>query len=163
VSIFTGTRVERIHSGPTVSVETTRGPVVRCRHCVVATNTPINHTVVTHTKQSGYQSYVLAFPIPAGSLPPILLWDGLCEDDGAYHYLRLARASDSAGAESPKDLLIVGGEDHKTGQGPDGDAPYRRLEDWTRARFPMAAAPTLAWSGEVMEPADGLAYIGADP
>ena len=33
-------------------------------------------------------------------------------------------------------MLIVGGEDHKTGQADDADERYERLEAWARERFP---------------------------
>lgn len=163
VRVCTGTRVSRMQGGSQAAVETERGPVVRCGHVVVATNTPFNNLVAVHTKQSGYQTYVIALRVPPGILPPLLLWDGLWKDDASYHYLRLHTpdvVTENGIAAGALELLIVGGEDHKTGQGPEGDAPFRRLEDWTRARFPMAGPVEGRWSGEVMEPADGLAYIG---
>ena len=61
------------------------------------------------------------------------------------------------------DLLIVGGEDHKTGQANDGDERFARLEAWTRARFPQVQGFEFRWSGQVMEPVDGLAFIGRNP
>jgi hypothetical protein len=36
-----------------------------------------------------------------------------------------------------EDVLIVGGEDHKTGQAPAHSDPYACLEAWTRQQFPM--------------------------
>jgi len=60
------------------------------------------------------------------------------------------------------DLLIVGGEDHKTGQGPEGEAPFACLEDWARRALPMVGDVQRRWSGEVMEPADAIGYIGRD-
>ncbi|CAG0956200.1 Gamma-glutamylputrescine oxidoreductase [Phycisphaerales bacterium] len=158
VKLHGGTRATEIHGGAQAAVVTEAGPVVRCGHIVVATNTPINNLVAVHTKQAGYQTYVMAFGIPGGALPPILLWDGLWEDDAAYHYVRLMHAR--AGEGGAGQFLIVGGEDHKTGQGPAGDAPYVALEGWTRAHFPMCGGVARRWSGEVMEPADGLGYIG---
>jgi glycine/D-amino acid oxidase-like deaminating enzyme/nitrite reductase/ring-hydroxylating ferredoxin subunit len=155
--LYAGTHVTKVHGGRDTSVETAAGPVVRCAHVVVATNTPINNLVAIHTKQSGYQTYVSAFRIPAGALPALLLWDGLWEDDTAYHYVRLF-----AGAAEGDDLLIVGGEDHKTGQAPDGHAPHLAIESWTRAHFPMCGPVERRWSGQVMEPVDGLAYIGSN-
>jgi len=156
------THATKIHGGKDAAVETAGGPIVKCGHVVVATNTPVNNLVAVHTKQAGYQTYVMAFRIPGGALPPILLWDGLWEGDTEYHYLRLLNggAAGDGGGAAQGDLLIVGGEDHKTGQGPDGDQPYRRLEDWTRRNFPMCGEVERRWSGEVMEPADGLGYIG---
>lgn len=150
------THASRIQGGTDAAVQTKAGPVVRCDHVVVATNTPVNDLVAVHNKQSGYQTYVMAFRIAAGALPPALVWDGLWEEDVAYHYVRLLHAGASPAGD---DLLIAGGEDHKTGQGPHGD-PYEAVERWTRANFPMCGEEVRRWSGEIMEPADGMAYIG---
>ena len=155
VCVRTETKATRIHGGPDARVETSAGPVVRCSHVVVATNTPVNNLVAVHTKQSGYQTYVIGIQVDAGSLPPLLYWDGLWEDDVRYHYLRLLN-----GSSHGTDLLIVGGEDHKTGQSPEHPDPYHELERWTRHLFPGAGAVEYTWSGEVMEPADGMAFIG---
>lgn len=157
--IFEQARAAEIHGGADARVITEHGRTVRCGHVVVATNTPVNDRLVIHTKQSGYQTYVIAARVPRGVLPDLLLWDGLWEDDESYRYVRLAEA----GAGDEHELLIVGGEDHKTGQGPEGEEPYRRLEQWTRAHFPMSGAVERRWSGEVMEPVDGLGYIGRNP
>jgi nitrite reductase/ring-hydroxylating ferredoxin subunit len=82
---------------------------------------------------------------------------GLYWDTGdPYHYVRLQR-------ENGYDVLIVGGEDHKTGQENDGNERFARLEQWTRARFPAALEVEYRWSGQVMEPVDGLAFIGRNP
>jgi len=156
--LYRQTHASQIHGGPNAAVETRGGPTIKCAHVVVATNTPVNNLVAVHTKQAGYQTYVLAFRVSQGALPPILLWDGLWEDDVSYHYLRLLDGA--ASGPSGDDLLIVGGEDHKTGQGPDCDKPYRCIEEWTRRYFPICGAIERKWSGEVMEPVDGLGYIG---
>ncbi len=60
-------------------------------------------------------------------------------------------------------MLIVGGEDHKTGQADDASERFGRLEAWTRDRFPAAEGVEFRWSGQVMEPVDGLALIGRNP
>jgi Rieske Fe-S protein len=72
----------------------------------------------------------------------------------------LQGVGDEAGGH---DVLIVGGEDHKTGQAEDFDERFRRLEKWTRERFPAVESFDYRWSGQVMEPVDGLAYIGRNP
>jgi Rieske Fe-S protein len=59
-------------------------------------------------------------------------------------------------------VLVVGGEDHKTGQADDGDERLGRLEAWTRERFPVGPVE-FRWSGQVMEPVDGMGYIGRNP
>src|SRR5436309_328460 len=61
------------------------------------------------------------------------------------------------------DLLIVGGEDHKSGQADDTMLRHARLESWARTRFPMIDEIEFTWGGQVMETIDGLAFIGRNP
>src|SRR5205807_1298928 len=56
-----------------------------------------------------------------------------------------------------------GGEDHKTGQADDSAERFARLETWARKRFPMLGKIQFRWSGQVMEPVDGVAFIGRNP
>jgi glycine/D-amino acid oxidase-like deaminating enzyme/nitrite reductase/ring-hydroxylating ferredoxin subunit len=140
-------------SDTSASVKTTGGATVRARAVVVATNSPVNDRVVIHTKQAPYRTYVVGARVRRGSAPRLLLWDTA----DPYHYVRLQRIDDT------HDLLIVGGEDHKTGQATDMGNRYRRLEKWMRERFPAAGKVEYEWSGQVLEPVDGLAYIGPNP
>src|SRR6202034_4934330 len=90
-------------------------------HMVACTNTPspINDWFGIYTKQASYRSYVVAMTVPRGKIADALYWDTA----DPYHYVRLEPARGNA----RQDLLIVGGEDHKTGQMPEGDAPFLRL------------------------------------
>ena len=151
--IFTGSHVTKIEGGPTVSVRT-NGPSVRSEYVVVATNTPVNDLVAIHTKQAAYRSYVVGARIPRASVTRALYWD----TSDPYHYLRVHRHS-----VQDKDLLLIGGEDHKTGQANDFAQRFWCLEEWATARFPMIESFDYHWSGQVMESVDGLAYIGANP
>jgi Rieske Fe-S protein len=121
---------------------------------VQATNVPILDRFAMHTKQAPYRTYVIGARVRRGAVPAGLYWDTL----DAYHYVRLLDA-DGAGEW---DVLIVGGEDHKTGQSDDENAAFDRLEAWTRARFPVEAVEHR-WSGQVLEPVDLVAFIGRDP
>lgn len=144
-----------IHGGATARVETARGATVTCAAVVVATNTPVNDRVAIHSKQAPYISYAIAARLARGAVPAMLLWDAPGDPATPYHYVRLLAAPEG-------DLLIVGGEDHKTGQQNDGTERWARLERWTRQRFPIEGV-TAHWSGQVMEPVDGLAFIGRNP
>jgi glycine/D-amino acid oxidase-like deaminating enzyme/nitrite reductase/ring-hydroxylating ferredoxin subunit len=157
--IHCGTHVTDVADGEPVRIETASGRTVLATDAVVATDTPINDRFTIHTKQAPYRTYVVAALVPRGAIAHALLWDTA----DPYHYARLAPAPDGAGV-SPQDFLIVGGEDHKTGQ--DSAAPedrFRRLEQWMRARFPMAGPVDFRWSGQVLEPVDGVAFIGLNP
>lgn len=154
--IFTRSRVEKIESGSPASIRTYQGATVSAHSVVVATNSPFNDLVTIHTKQAAYISYVLGFEVPKGSVSKALVWD----TENPYHYVRLQSLPES---ESNGDLLIVGGEDHKTGQANDAEDRYRRIEEWTRHRFPTSGKVLTRWSGQVLETIDGLAFIGRNP
>ena len=122
--------------------------VVTADAVVVATNVPINNLLAIHTKQAPYMTYVIGARVAAGAVPKVLAWD----TGDPYHYVRLH-----------DDVLIVGGEDHKSGQAQDSPQRYRNLEAWARKRFPMMREVAFMWGGQVMEPADYLAFIGHNP
>lgn len=154
--IFTGTHVSTMEGGAPARVETSNGCVVTADAIVIATNTPINDIVTIHTKQAPYTSYVIGARIPRGSVTRALYWD----TDDPYHYVRLHNVSRQ---DNDYDLLIVGGEDHKSGQAEDGAQRHSRLEAWTKERFPMIESIEFRWSGQVMEPVDAVAFIGRNP
>jgi glycine/D-amino acid oxidase-like deaminating enzyme/nitrite reductase/ring-hydroxylating ferredoxin subunit len=153
--IFTGCHVEEVKSGKPLRIETRPGHVITAQSVVVATNTPINDMVVVHTKQAPYTTYVIGARVAKNSVPTALYWD----QADPYHYVRIQKGAATGG----QDILIVGGEDHKTGQADDGEDRHQHLEQWARARFPMIEQIEYRWSGQVMEPIDGLGFIGRNP
>ena len=151
--IFGGTHAEEFRGGAPTTVKTVAGRTITARALVVATNSPVNDRLVIHTKQAPYRSYVIAARVPAGSVTRALYWDSA----ESYHYVRLSAV------DGGSDALIVGGEDHRTGQEDDAEPRYARLEEWMRGRFPQAGPVEHRWSGQVLEPVDGLAFIGRNP
>jgi glycine/D-amino acid oxidase-like deaminating enzyme/nitrite reductase/ring-hydroxylating ferredoxin subunit len=150
--LFGGAHVAEVRGGETARVVTRDGRVVTAGCVVVATNTPVNDVVAIHTKQAPYTTYALAAAVPRDSVPRALYWDTL----DPYHYVRLAE-------EDGATLLVVGGEDHKTGQADDGNERWARLEDWARRHIPSLGPVRYRWSGQVMETIDGLGFIGRNP
>lgn len=134
-----------------VVVHTANGDI-RAQHAVVATNSPVNDRVAIHTKQAPYRTYAIAGSIPKGAAPDLLIWDTL----DPYHYVRIQ-------PEDGRDILIVGGEDHKSGAEDDGRERVRSLENWARERFPDMGEVTHAWSGQVYEPIDYIPHAGRNP
>jgi glycine/D-amino acid oxidase-like deaminating enzyme/nitrite reductase/ring-hydroxylating ferredoxin subunit len=141
----------RFEDGETVRVETSDGRALTGRAAVIATDSPVNDRVVIHTKQPSYRTYAIAFE-RCGDVPSGLFWDTA----DPYHYVRRSHTGAS-------DRLIVGGEDHRTGQEDDADGRYARIEQWARQRFGALGPVTHRWSGQVQEPVDGLGYIGRNP
>ena len=159
--IYTETKAENI----TKEGATANGFIIKANHIVVATNTPVNDWVTMHTKQWPYRSYVIAAKIQKGKLPYSLWWDTGDQDSKwitkPYHYVRLEELNEQY------DMLIAGGEDHRTGQADDEkikeEDRYNNLEAWTRKKFPAIEKIEFKWSGQVMEPVDSLAFIGKNP
>jgi Rieske Fe-S protein len=141
------------------------GYTVKAQHIVVATNTPVNDLVTMHTKQFPYRTYVVAAKLPKDSLPHALWWDTGDQDSkwvtAPYHYVRVQPFSNE------HDLLIAGGEDHKTGRADEEKIPeemrYQALINWVKVYFPQAGEIMYNWSGQVMEPIDYMGFIGRNP
>lgn len=152
--IVTGVRAARLEGGRRCRVITADRRVIHAGALVVATGSPVHGVVAIHGKQAAYRSYVIALEIPAGAVGHALYWD----TGDPYHYVRVARSE-----RATLEWLVVGGEDHRTGQADDGEERFARLEAWTRERFPMAERVAMRWSGQILEPADGLAFIGRSP
>jgi glycine/D-amino acid oxidase-like deaminating enzyme/nitrite reductase/ring-hydroxylating ferredoxin subunit len=144
--VFGRTHVTGVEAGPPARVATEAERTVTADFVVCATNTPVIDWLVIHSKQAAYRTFAIGART-SGSVARALYWDTA----DPYHYVRLAG-----------DILIVGGEDHKTGQEDDATVRLSRLETWTRERFPIEAVE-FKWSGQVIEPVDGLAYIGRNP
>jgi glycine/D-amino acid oxidase-like deaminating enzyme/nitrite reductase/ring-hydroxylating ferredoxin subunit len=151
--IFTQTHIKSIKGGTLCEIKTRDDYVITAKYAVVATNSPINDVVAIHTKQAPYRTYVIAAKIPKDEAPLGLFWD----TEDPYHYVRQARD------ENDETLLLVGGEDHKTGQNDKPEEAYSRLEKWMRDRFPFTQEIAYRWSGQVMEPMDGIAFMGKNP
>lgn len=159
--IFTEARADKITKDGAV----VNGFTFSAKHIVVATNSPVNDILTMHTKQFAYRTYVVAGKVPKGQLPYSLWWDTGDADSKwvsqPYHYVRLESFDEQY------DLLISGGEDHKTGQADEEGISqaerYDRLEAWTRNYFPQLEELTYKWSGQVMEPVDSLGFMGRNP
>ena len=130
------------------------GHWVHAGEIVIATHNPLvgvtgmTSATVFQTKLALYTSYAVAGRVRPGVVPDALFWDTA----DPYHYLRLERHRDF-------DIVIFGGEDHKTGQVPDTAVCYQRLEKTLTSMLPDIEL-THRWSGQVIETPDGLPYIG---
>lgn len=149
VKIFENTHVKHFDErGEQPIIETSQGCRVECKKLVVATNTPVNNRLYIHTKQAAYRTYVLSFALSHDVNEDCLLWD----TEDPYHYVRLHNGK-----------LIVGGEDHKTGQDYIHGNPFLELEIWARKNFDFIGEIKEKWSGQVFEPFDQIGFIGQNP
>lgn len=147
-TIYEDTTVERFDEKDPHRIHTSGGKI-SAQHVVVATHSPINHPFEGPTRLFATQSYVIAASIPADSIPDALYLD--MEDP--YHYLRLQKETDH-------DIVILGGEDRPTGGDTHTEERHRKLEDFLRSHLDVPYTITHRWSGQILETADGLPYIG---
>jgi len=159
-AIYTNTHVESFESEggsegkKPVKITTSDKRNVQATTLIVATNSPVNDRYHMHTKQTAYRTYAIGCEIARGSFPKMLLWD----TEDPYHYVRVQEAGE-------RDILIVGGEDHRVGQ-KDSDhrdasnARFSALEAWTREHVTIPFHVKYQWSGQVLEPVDALGYAG---
>ena len=136
-----------------VEIVTEAGPVIRAQAAVFATNSPTNDKVAIHARQLPCRTYAIAGRVPKDSVPDALVWD-TCTP---YHYVRIQPWSET------EDLLIVGGEDHRSGTRSDMDARVQALEAWTGEHYPAFGGAEFRWSGQVLEPIDFLPFSGRNP
>jgi glycine/D-amino acid oxidase-like deaminating enzyme/nitrite reductase/ring-hydroxylating ferredoxin subunit len=152
-AIYGGTRVLSVDDGEPCRVTTERGTIT-CEAVVVAAHVPISNRVFMHTKLEPMRTYVLAVPSPV-PLGAGLFWDTA----EPYHYWRTVQSEGET-------LMLVGGADHKVGESHDTEAAFRALESYVNGRLggrpgsARAQAIKERWSGQIIEPVDGLAYVG---
>jgi len=150
--IHTRAHVDAIEPGSPLTVKLSTGRTLLCRIAVDATNGAITSPIHLPLRQAAYRTYVVTFEIPMGAIPHALYWDTA----DPYHYIRVAKGA------GDRELLIVGGNDHRVGQG-DPQAAWVGLEAWTRRWIPIVGEVVARWSGQIIEPSDGPAHIGKSP
>ncbi|HEU4522888.1 MAG TPA: FAD-dependent oxidoreductase, partial [Thermoanaerobaculia bacterium] len=144
--IFDETVVTNITEGEPCVVETTSG---RVTGDVVfqATDVPISGFTTIFLKDAPYRTYASAY-LAQGPHAEGLFWDTY----DPYHYTRWQETDEGT-------FMIVGGEDHKVGQETNTEAAFEHLDAYVSERF-GAQPPHYRWSGQVIESADGLPFIG---
>ncbi|HYC51618.1 MAG TPA: FAD-dependent oxidoreductase [Gemmatimonadaceae bacterium] len=161
--IFCDTHVEGVEGGDPCNVKIEGGVQLSANCVAVCTNSSISDYVQTHIKSEPSRTYAIAALVPRGSVDRALYWDL----GDVYHYVRLQNLDEPhpgvLKGDTLWDALIVGGEDHKVGHDTRPDERWGALERWMRERWPQAREVVYRWSGQIIEPSDGLAYIGRNP
>ena len=125
----------------------TPGGSVTADHVVVATHYPFLDRSLAFARVTQQRSYALLCRI-AGEPPAGMFISG----DSPT---RSVRAVPLAGEE----LLLVGGEGHKTGQGGDTEERYGALERFAREHWDVQSVE-YRWSAQDDTTIDGVPYVG---
>ncbi|HEV7459991.1 MAG TPA: FAD-dependent oxidoreductase [Solirubrobacteraceae bacterium] len=139
-------RATGVRQGAPCTVRTPDASVTADR-VVVATHLPMLDRGLFFARSHPERSYVVASPL-RGPGP-----DGMfLSTEGPAHSIR---THPYAGGE----MLLVGGEGHKVGQGGPTEPRYERLAAWAALNFDVGA-PRFRWSAQDHVPADKLPMIG---
>ncbi len=111
---------------------------------------PYQEKIVFSFRCAPYRSYVIAVKLKGDNCPQALIYD--MRDP--YHYFR-SHVIDG------QQLLLIGGNDHKTGHDEPGKA-FTDLEKYARTHFDISSVK-YKWSSQYYIPVDGLPYVGQIP
>jgi glycine/D-amino acid oxidase-like deaminating enzyme/nitrite reductase/ring-hydroxylating ferredoxin subunit len=147
-NVFEQTRATAVSAGSPNRVLTTRGELT-ADDVVVATHFPFLDRAGFFARMHPERSYGLGIYLKRGATPPQGMY---LSTESPVHTIRSHPTADG-------EMLIAGGESHKTGQGGDTAERVQRLEAWARARFDVRSIE-YRWSTQDNMPVDSLPYIG---
>jgi glycine/D-amino acid oxidase-like deaminating enzyme/nitrite reductase/ring-hydroxylating ferredoxin subunit len=144
--VFEGTRATGVSEGRPSRVDTT-GPPLTAGHVVVATHFPFLDRGLYFARIHPERSYALGVRVRGATPQGMYL--------SADQPTRSIRSHPVAGGE----MLIVGGEGHKTGQGGDTLARYQALERFAREHWEVESIE-YQWASQDNESVDHVPYVG---
>ena len=145
--IFEETKALDVDEGEPCRVVTDRGTLT-ATDVIVATNLPFLDRGLFFTKVHPMRSYVIAGYVDRASAP-----------EGMHISAESPTRSVRLIPDGQRTLLMLGGEGHKTGQEPDTEARYQRLENDARQRYGLTTID-YRWSTQDTSPVDMVPYIG---
>lgn len=143
--VFEGTTVEGVEDGTPCRVSTDRA-TVRADDVVVASHFPVADDALYFSRMRPKRSYVVAARL-AGDPP-----DGLYYRSGESQFSVRPHATDES-------LVLLGGQNHRTGDGDSTAARYRRLERRARERFDIESIE-YRWATQDYVSVDGVPFVG---
>lgn len=144
--VFERTRATDVESGDPCRVGTDSGQVA-ADDVVVATNFPIYDHAFYYARLVPKRSYVLALRLAAE--PPTGLY---YDPDEPYFSVRPLPGEDEP-------MVLVGGQNHRTGHGGSTVERYRRLERLARERFDVEAV-AYRWATQDYRSVDTVPFVG---
>ncbi|QLC49052.1 FAD-dependent oxidoreductase [Methanolobus zinderi] len=146
--IFENQQVREMEGDGPVKVSTHEGITVTAKDVIQATHFPVfDKPGIFFSRLYQSRSYVLGVrigePFPEGMF---------INAEKPAHSLR-SQPTDAG------ELVLVAGEEHRTGEAKNSLDHYRRLEEWARSIFPVKSVD-YHWSTQDVMPVDHVPYIG---
>lgn len=147
--VMENTKIEKIKTENGIHAASSGENFFKSRNIIYATHIPPGVNVFSF-RCAPYRSYVLAVKLKDDSYPKALVYD--MRDP--YHYFR-SHIIDG------QELLLIGGNDHKTGHD-DPEKAFEELEKYAHKHFNISSVK-YKWSSQYYIPVDGLPYVGQIP
>ncbi|KIL49607.1 FAD-dependent oxidoreductase [Jeotgalibacillus soli] len=148
--IHENTKAIDIHEGTNIQVTLEKGHVLTCQHVIVASHFPFYDGLGLYfAKMKPERSYLIAGP-----------WQG--NNTGGMYIsigqpVRSIRFFTMNGTKG----ILVGGEQHATGQGKPMHLHFEALREFAKENLSAAADFTYQWSAQDYTTLDKLPYIGS--
>ncbi|HYJ47122.1 MAG TPA: FAD-dependent oxidoreductase [Pyrinomonadaceae bacterium] len=146
--IFESTRALDLEESESVCHVTTDKGKVRADRVVITTHFPFYDPAMYFARMHPKRSYVLGCRLKAKAPEGMFI-----TAESPFRSFR------SNPAEDGGEIWMVGGENHKTGQGGDTEERYRNLERYARERFTLESIE-YRWSTQDNVTVDRVPYIG---
>lgn len=147
--LLENTQIKSCDPEDDIYVAKSNSAVIKTRKVVYATHIPPGINLL-NLRNAPYRSYVLGATLKDGQYPEGLAYDM----QEPYHYFRTHIIDGQK-------LLLVGGEDHKTGHG-DPSVAFESLKKYVKQYYQIETI-AFEWSAQYYVPVDGLPYIGQLP
>lgn len=147
VRVYEHSEVTKVEQGPLKRVWTKR-QYVDAPWVISAAYSPFAEPTGLFFKKGMYVTYMYEFETTK-ELP-----EGIYEDlQNPYHYFRVDKLEGT-------NNIILGGEDHRYDVPVDASKNFQALHDYVEKVFGSTYTLKRQWQGPILEPIDGLAFIG---
>jgi glycine/D-amino acid oxidase-like deaminating enzyme/nitrite reductase/ring-hydroxylating ferredoxin subunit len=144
--VFERSRVVSAGDGPQARVTTADGYTVTADDVIVATHFPFMDRGFYFARQHAERSYALGVYVDDHQVEGMYI-----STESPAHTLRSIPTERG-------EMLLVGGESHKTGQADEVER-YARVEGWARQHWRVSEV-AYRWSTQDAMPVDGVPYVG---
>lgn len=150
IQIYENTEITELTDKKRITLKTKNDQTIQTKYAVVATHVPFNKPKELFAKKGVYTSYIIEAEIPKNLFKEAIYWDM----DNPYHYFRVDKGKKF-------DSIILGGADHREEIKMDSEKNYAELEEYLQKLVPKKSYKLVRrWNGPIVEPLDGVAYIG---
>lgn len=150
-AVYDNTEATAIRRVGDARVVETKGGNITASNVMIATYYPFTKPRQLFGHTGTYRTYIIEYAVKKGALPEAIYED----THNPYHYFRI-----DSGVKN--DRLIVGGEDHRAEIPLDPERSFRALRQYASGLLKgLELHEVRKWSWGVIEPLDGIPYVGA--